>query len=120
VRTLECNYKLGNLAVTPDSRFLISHSGGDLKVWELPSGKEMAVLKGAGRFGSMSYIDRHIISVGGDLKVWDLTTGGIIANFSADKAVSCCAVNFDKTIIIAGDVAGQVYFIKFEGQVNYN
>lgn len=91
-----------------------------MKVWKLPSGKEMSVLKGAGRFGSVSSVDRHIISVGGDLKVWDLTTGDIIANFSADEAVSCCAVNFDKNIIIAGDVAGQVYFVKLEGQVNYN
>jgi WD40 repeat protein len=47
---------------------------------------------------------RRVVSASGDktLKVWDLETGMVIATFTSDAPVACCAFAAKQTIV-AGD-----------------
>ncbi|HUW84091.1 MAG TPA: NB-ARC domain-containing protein [Phycisphaerae bacterium] len=48
------------------------------------------------------------------LRVWDLETGRVVATFSADGAVTACAVVPDGLTIVAGDALGQVHILRLE------
>lgn len=47
------------------------------------------------------------------LKVWELATGTEIATFILDAALACCAVFPGGEIIVVGDAAGTVHFLRF-------
>lgn len=47
------------------------------------------------------------------LKVWDVESGVVIAAFTGDSAVLCCAFATPHTIV-AGDMGGKVHFLRFE------
>ena len=49
------------------------------------------------------------------LKVWNLETGEVIATFTGDSPISCCAVAPDGVTIAAGDGSGRVHFLRLEG-----
>jgi hypothetical protein len=61
---------------------------------------------------------RRAVSTSGDqtLKVWDLETDMLIATFTCDGAVNCCAFASNQTIV-AGDAGGRVHFLALEGIV---
>ncbi|MEP6524102.1 hypothetical protein NDA07_20355 [Microcoleus vaginatus DQ-U2] len=49
------------------------------------------------------------------IKVWDLTTGNVIASFTGESSIACCAIAPDGVTIVAGDESGRVYFLRLEG-----
>ena len=59
---------------------------------------------------------RLVISVSDDntLKVWNLQTLEVIACFTGESALKCCAVAPDGVTIAAGEASGQVHFIRLE------
>ena len=49
------------------------------------------------------------------LKVWDLLSGNVIASFTGESSIACCAIAPDGVTIVAGDASGRVYFLRLEG-----
>ena len=60
---------------------------------------------------------RRAISASSDrtLKVWGLATGALLASFTGDASMRCCAVAPTGEVIVAGDVTGRVHFLRLEG-----
>jgi WD40 repeat protein len=48
------------------------------------------------------------------LKVWDLETREIIASFTGESSIMCCAVAPDGVTIVAGEASGRVHFLRLE------
>jgi WD40 repeat protein len=61
-------------------------------------------------------IGKRLISVSDDnnLKVWDLLNRGVIASFTGDSALKCCAVAADGVTIVVGEASGKVHFLRLE------
>jgi WD40 repeat protein len=49
------------------------------------------------------------------IKVWDLSSGKVIASFTGESSIACCAIAPDGVTIVAGDTSGRVYFLRLEG-----
>jgi WD40 repeat protein len=60
---------------------------------------------------------KWVISVSKDftLKVWDLERREVIASFSGESPLICCAVSPDGVTIVAGEQSGRVHFLRLEG-----
>jgi WD40 repeat protein len=61
-----------------------------------------------------------VVSASADhsLKVWHLAGGEIVASFSVDGGITCCAIAPDGINIVAGEEGGQMHFLRFEGNIN--
>ncbi|MBX9255101.1 hypothetical protein H1Q63_14325 [Desmonostoc muscorum CCALA 125] len=59
---------------------------------------------------------QQVISASYDktLKVWNLQTREVIATFSGEYPIYCCAVAPDGMTIVAGDASGRVHFLRLE------
>jgi WD40 repeat protein len=49
------------------------------------------------------------------LKLWNLETGEVIASFTGESSIYCCAVTPDGVTIVAGKASGRVHFLRLEG-----
>lgn len=49
------------------------------------------------------------------LKVWGLQSGKVIAQFTGESAILCCAITSDGKTIAAGEQSGWVHFLRLEG-----
>jgi len=102
------------LAVLPDGRVVSGSDDDTLRVWDVVTGRTLAILRGHtnwvmalavlpdGRVASGSYDNT--------LRVWDVATGQTIATIYGDapfRSVACV----DQHFIVAGDGAGNVWFI---------
>lgn len=133
------------VAVTPDGKQVISGSSDNtLKFWDLETGEELFTLTGysnpRNRFVFTSNHEtkrmfdsfdntlkvwrvsnrlngKQLICVVFDstLKVWDLSTGEVIASFTGESRLYCCAVAPDGVTIVAGELSGQLHFLRLEG-----
>jgi len=56
-----------------------------------------------------------ILGSNNTIKVWDLATGNLIASFTLENPIACCAIAPDGVTIVAGDKSGRVYFLRLEG-----
>ena len=75
--------------------------------------------------GHISYVTSVSIFPDGDrvisasydktLKVWDMKTGQVIASFTGESGMLCCAVAPDGLTIAAGDKSGRVHFLRLMG-----
>jgi nucleoside phosphorylase len=101
--------------VTPDGQRVVSASWDNtLKVWDLASGRAEATLDGHADRVTVCAVTpdgRRMVSVSRDntLKVWDLEAGACLVTHRANTAYS--AVTMTATTIIAGDLAGAVWFL---------
>jgi nucleoside phosphorylase len=102
-------------AVTVDGRHVVSASYDQtLKVWELGSGRAVATLKGHTHWVTACAVTpdgRHLVSASDDsmVKVWDLATYACRLTHRGDAAYPTVAVT--TTAVVAGDVAGTVWFL---------
>lgn len=109
------------LAVTPDSNRLISGSSDKtIKVWSLETAKELFTLIGHTDWVNDVAVTPNgkcVISASSDhtLKVWDLKTRKIIASFTGESSINCCAVAPDGVTIVAGEESGRLHFLRLEG-----
>jgi WD40 repeat protein len=107
------------VAVSPDGRRVVSTSADKtLKVWDLEAGREMRTLKGHSAIiqgVAVSPDGRRAVSASWDktVKVWDLEAGTVVATFTCDGAVRCCAFSGPHRIV-AGDNAGRVHLLSLE------
>ncbi|MBE8971018.1 hypothetical protein IQ277_33905 [Nostocales cyanobacterium LEGE 12452] len=115
------SYWVNAVAVTPNGQQVISASSDKtLKVWNLATGEEQFTLKGHSYWVNAVAVTpngQQVISASYDntLKVWNLVTGEIIATFTGEGSISCCAVAPDRMTIVAGEVSGRVHFLRLEG-----
>ena len=47
--------------------------------------------------------------------VWDFQTRTVIASFTGDSSINCCAVAPDGVTIVAGESSGRLHFLQLEG-----
>jgi WD40 repeat protein len=113
--------KVNAVAVTPDGKRVISGSGDHtLNIWNLETSKPLNILKG--HTGSVNAVavtadGKRVISASSDntLKVWDFKSREVIANFTGESALQCCAIAPDGVTIVAGEASGRVHFLRLEG-----
>jgi WD40 repeat protein len=107
------------VAVTPDGRRAISASRDcTLKVWDPETGREERTLSGhsAGVNAVAVTPDGwRAVSASDDrtLKVWNLQTGRELAMVALDSPLFCVAVAPDGVTTVAGDMAGNVYCLRY-------
>jgi len=108
------------VAVTPDGKRAVSGSWDNtLKVWDLQTGEPQLTLSGHSEWVyavAVTPDGKRAVSgsVDNTLKVWDLQTGEVLATFTAEGAVRCCAVAPDGCTVVAGDGGGRVYQLKIK------
>ncbi|HET9624419.1 MAG TPA: AAA family ATPase [Kofleriaceae bacterium] len=108
-------------AVTPDGRRVILASGAtSLKVWDLTNGEALTTLDGHASLVTACCVTpdgRHVISASYDqtLKVWDLATSTCLVTHHGDAAYVAVAASATK--VVAGDVAGTVWFLDLPAAV---
>ena len=104
--------------MTADGKRAISASDDHtLKVWDLESGRALRTLEGHSSVVSCVAVmadGKRAVSASGDntVRVWDVESGAWIASLHCDGAVQCCACI--PQIIVAGDAAGWVHFLRLE------
>jgi WD40 repeat protein len=108
------------VALTPDGKRAVSASWDQtLKVWDLASGRELHTRTGhSGVVNAVTVTPdgQGLIPVGRDniLGMWELETAEILATFTCDGAVNCCAFSDILELIVADDSGGCVYFLHLE------
>ncbi len=134
LRTLEGKEgRIDTLEFTPDGKRLVRGGGsytdhaepGDVKIWEIESGKALDVHKGFGRLIAVAPDGKRVVSggFGGWTKVWDIESGEMLVRlpdrhkhlksfgFSPTSPVvdvSCCGVTVGSSIFSLH--FGSVYF----------
>ena len=65
---------------------------------------------------SITHDGKEAISASWDntLKIWDLETGKILASFTGESPLYCCAITPDRKTIVAGEQSGRVHFLRWE------
>ena len=113
--------QVSDVAVTADGRWAVSGSfDHTLKLWDLIGGTEKRTFTGHTKeinAVAVTANGRFAISASSDntLKVWDLDSGEVIASFSGEDVLECCAVAPDGVTIVAGERSGRVHFLRLEG-----
>ena len=122
LRTLEGHSDVVKaVAVTPDGLQAISGSRDKtLKVWDLASGELRHTLEGHSHsVTAVAVTPDGLQAISGSwentLKVWNLETAEIIASFTGESPIDCCAVTPDGVTIVAGEESGWVHLLRLEG-----
>ena len=111
---------VNSVAITKDGKRLISASSDQtIKIWNLEKRKEVFTLTGHGEsVNSIVAIPNSnlVISASSDntLKLWDLSQKEVIANFTSESGINCCAVAPDGLTIVAGGTSGRLHFLRLE------
>lgn len=105
---------IASIAIIPDGDYGLSGSHDrTIRLWDIESCECMHVFEGhEGAVYSVALMpdgDRFLSSSADrTLRIWDLTTGQGRVVFTADTAITCCAVAGN--IVVAGDQSGNVHF----------
>lgn len=111
---------VNTVCVTPDGRQVISGSRDTtIKIWNLKTCEEIFTIKGHSDSVESVVVTpdgKYLISASSDstLKVWNLENQKVIASFTGDSALCCCAVAPDGVTIVTGEASGQVHFLRLE------
>jgi WD40 repeat protein len=87
-----------------------------LKIWDLAAGRVLATLdEHADRVTACAVTldGQYVISTSDDctLKVWDLASARCLLTHRGDAAFQCVTATAD--VIVAGDIAGSVWFLEW-------
>ncbi|MDZ8067685.1 MAG: WD40 repeat domain-containing protein [Nostoc sp. DedQUE08] len=109
------------VALTPNGKQVISSSiDNTLKVWNLKTGQEIFSITGNGNQVNTVTVtpdSKHLIyhiSYDNSIQVLDLESQNVIASFTGESALTCCAVASDGMTIVAGEASGRVHFLRLE------
>ncbi|MDZ8055878.1 MAG: NB-ARC domain-containing protein [Aulosira sp. ZfuVER01] len=123
VRTLEGHSDSVNaVALTPDSKYVISASSDKtFKVWNWETGELLRTLEihsSEVNAVALTPDGKYVISASSDytLKVWNWQTEEVIASFTGESVMYCCAIAADGVRVVAGDASGRMYFLRLEGK----
>lgn len=111
------------VAIAPNGKQAVSASyDKTLKLWDLATGTELVTLtRHSDSVWAVAITPdgKQAVSASDDktLKLWDLATGEVVASFSADGALRCCAVAPDGVTVVAGEQSGRVHFLRLEGSL---
>jgi WD40 repeat protein len=89
-------------------------------VWKLRSGRELRTLTGdlnAFRVVALTPDLQRAVSASWDdntLEVWNLETGEVLATFTCDSMVMCCAFSDALKLVVAGDTGSHPHFLRLE------
>ena len=96
------------------------HVTAELKIWDVEKGCEILTLPAH----HTQLVDAIAVSLNGGiavsasrdktLRVWDVAKGGLLAVFTCDSEPKCCAAVDDGHLIVAGDAAGHLHFLRLE------
>ena len=108
------------VAVTSDGKHAVSASYDDrtMFVWDLNSERLIAKLDGH-KYGVLSVAatpdSKRAVSASDDrtLRVWDLSSGTCLAVVALDGALWSVAIAPDGETIVAGDMGGNVYCLRY-------
>jgi WD40 repeat protein len=102
------------VAVLPDGRVVSGSSDKTLRVWDVESGQAVATLAGHQDWvwSVAALPDGRVVSGSSDrtLRVWDVESGKALATVYGDASFWSVAV-VSQHLIVAGDGAGNVWFI---------
>ena len=110
VRILRCNDPVNAIAITPDGKKASSSSSWTLKVWDLQTGRCIAILaddiyNGALYAVAIAPDGQTVVSGSHDfpLQVWDLQTGTLISNLTEHyPLVTSLAITSDGRTVVSG------------------
>lgn len=116
------DHPINSIALIPDNQHIISAShDGTIKMWHLPSRKNLFTIKAHKEIiWAVAVLPNRYLAVSasndGTLKVWNLINKNLIATFTAENPLKCCAVvDKYKLTIVAGEELGQVHFLQLQG-----
>ncbi len=102
------------VAVAPNGRVVSGSSSGTLRVWDAQTGRNLATLEGhsGGAHALAALPDGRVVSGSYDktLRVWDVQSGRTLATVYGDSSFLSVAC-VDQHLLVAGDAAGNVWFI---------
>jgi WD40 repeat protein len=109
-----------SVAITPDGTRAVSGSDDrTVKVWSLETGDVEQTLPGHTSWVNAVAVaqdGRLVVSASEDwtIRVWNLATDALLATFTTDSALHCCAIAPDGVRLVAGDRLGRVHFLLLE------
>jgi WD40 repeat protein/tRNA A-37 threonylcarbamoyl transferase component Bud32 len=124
LRTLEGHKSyVTAVAVTPEKGRAIAISGSwdhALRVWDLESGNTLRMLEGHTGYVTGVAVTpdgRYAVSASYDqtVRAWDWENGEILATFTGDGSIFCCAAASGGLTICAGDDLARLHFLRLEG-----
>jgi WD40 repeat protein len=113
--------RVESVALLPDGQRALSASDDKtLKLWDLETGECLRTFEGhSGGVRSVALLadGQRALSASLDrtLKLWELATGECLLTFYGDQPFDCCVVSVDGRMVVAGDAAGVVSFLRLEG-----
>jgi WD40 repeat protein len=94
------------VALSPDGRFILSDTGGAMRLWDAVTGKPVRIFIGHGlrvRDVAFSADGRvGIANAGGGLKLWDVATGKELRRFGKSAWGSAVAFTPDSRFVLSG------------------
>ncbi|MEA5515299.1 serine/threonine-protein kinase [Nodularia sp. UHCC 0506] len=97
-----------SVAISPDSQILVSSGDRNIKVWNLVTGKEIAILKSHFQRVNVVAISpdgRTVVSGSDDktIKIWDLPTGELIRTLRGHSdSIQAIAISPDGKTLVSG------------------
>jgi WD40 repeat protein len=118
---------ISNLAFSADGAMAVSASwDASLRIWEVPGGRNVAVLQGHGGpvlAATFSTDGRYVVSgsIDDTVRVWSTATGAEINRLMLDKSASaarCLAFAPNEHWIFAGTKSGAIMRLEFGAHMN--
>jgi WD40 repeat protein len=108
-----------SVKVTADGKHIISSSLNQAIVWSLETKEIISTQNGWTGWikkQAVTLDKKWLISVVyGTLEILDFASRRLIASFTGDSQLNCCAVAPDGLTIVAGEASGRVHFLRLEG-----